>query len=102
MSINVPALYNTVVMTKLILMETVEINQLLKDLGSNVNMSDANSNAMLGFIKTLDGSNQWHINNPERLIFAKEPSVYKKLFLKQLGQTDIPDTIVPPVIRIEE
>ncbi len=63
----VPAAYNTVTMSKLLLLNQSGMNQLLGDLGSSLSLTEPN--AMLGFIRTLDGDNQWHIN-PQKMIFA--------------------------------
>lgn len=80
----VPAAYNTVTMTKLLLMSQSGINQLLNDLGSSSQLNEPN--AMLGFIRTLDGDNQWHIN-PEEMILARNCNTYKKVFMRQTGET---------------
>ncbi len=41
---------------------------------------------MLGFIKTLDGDNEWHIN-PQKMILAQDCNAYKKVFMRQTGET---------------
>ena len=109
-----PAAYNTVVMTKLLLMEPSEVNRLLKDLGSSARLmgrkpsgigesllqqinnvlrnlglskpSETESpNAMLGFVRTLDGDNEWH-NHQDKLAFAREQETYRLIFMKQPGE----------------
>jgi hypothetical protein len=52
----VPAAYNTVVLTKLLMMDPAEVNRLMRDVGSDRKLSQPA--AVLGFIGTLDGSNQ--------------------------------------------
>src|SRR4028118_705665 len=52
-----PAAYNTVTMSKLILLNKDGVDKLLADLGSRDKLNE--QNIMLGFIPSLDGSNQW-------------------------------------------
>lgn len=80
----VPAAYNTVTMTKLLLLNQSGMNLLLRDLGSQLSLNEPN--AMLGFINTLDGDNQWHINQ-EKMILAQDCNAYKKVFMRQTGET---------------
>ena len=70
--------YNTVTMTKLLLMRHDEINRLLRDLGSTTSMTKPN--VMLGFDTKLDSSNQWTIH-PEKMVFV-QAGVYEQIFMK--------------------
>ncbi|MEJ7636459.1 MAG: hypothetical protein WKF75_00340 [Singulisphaera sp.] len=79
----VPAAFNTVVLTKLLLMEPVEVNRLMSDLGSTRTLSQPS--AVLGFARTLDGSNQWSVN-PEKMVAAEDITAYKKIFMRQSGE----------------
>jgi 3D (Asp-Asp-Asp) domain-containing protein len=79
----VPAIFNTVTMSKLILLSQSEINRLLSDLGSSVRLHQPN--VMLGFIPSLDGSLQW-LNG---MVMAQDTNVYCQLFLLQPGETPI-------------
>jgi hypothetical protein len=108
-----PAAYNTVIMIKLLLMEPSEVNRLLKDLGSSdrlperapggllgsliaqvnrflstlraSNRQQGRPNAALGFIRTLDGGNEWH-NHAEKLVLATDMAAYRQVFMKQPGE----------------
>ena len=40
---------------------------------------------MLGFARTLDGSNQWSVN-PEKMVVAQDAQAYQKIFMRQLGE----------------
>ncbi len=79
---NVPAAYNTVIISKLILLESSEINRLLQDLGSTERLNEPN--IALGFIQTLDGDNQWA--SPKKMVFAKDCNAYRKIFMRQAGE----------------
>jgi len=79
----VPAAYNTVTMSKLLLLNQSGMNRLLRDLGSSLSLTEPN--AMLGFIRTLDGDNQWHIN-PQKMILAQDCNAYRKVFMRQTGE----------------
>jgi hypothetical protein len=83
---SVPATYNTVVMTKLLLLDSSEVNRLLADLDSNRRFGGVN--AMLGFIRTLDGDNQWRANpgNPGLMILADDCGAYRQVFMRQVGE----------------
>ena len=76
-----PAAYNTVTMSKLALMKPSEINRLLNDLNSRERLVE--DNVMLGFMKTLDGDNQWL----QGMEFAKDCDTYRQIFLQQIGET---------------
>ena len=78
----VPAAYNTVVMTKLLMMAPYEVNRLMRDLGSSKTLSGPC--AVLGFARTLDGSNQWKVN-PEKMVVAQDLEAYRKIFMMQKG-----------------
>jgi hypothetical protein len=73
----VPATYNTIVMSKLILLSQSEVNRLLSDLGSSARLQQPN--VMLGFINTLDGDNQWS----NGMVFAQDCNAYRQIFMKQ-------------------
>jgi len=49
---------------------------------------------MLGFVRTLDGSNQW-IVNPEKMVLAGDCVVYRKIFMRQLGEEVAPCEAAP-------
>jgi hypothetical protein len=72
----VPAAYNTVVMSKLVLMSPEAINQMMQDLGGEGRLKT--ENIMLGFIETLDGSAQW---NPDMILAGENCSVYEQLLM---------------------
>ncbi|MBW4457356.1 MAG: hypothetical protein KME55_34470 [Nostoc indistinguendum CM1-VF10] len=76
----VPATYNTILMSKLILLSQSEVNRLLSDLGSSVRLQQPN--VMLGFISTLDGDNQWS----NGMVFAQDCNAYRQIFMKQPGE----------------
>lgn len=77
----VAAVYNTVTMSKLILLSQSEINRLIGDLGGTEWLYEPN--IMLGFIPSLDGSLQW-LNG---MVFARDPQMYCQLFMLQPGET---------------
>jgi hypothetical protein len=89
-----PAAYNTVTMSKLILLNKDGVNKLLADLGSSsTKLNEAN--IMLGFIPSLDGSNQWFggtgpLDSKQRMILAKSCSTYKQVFMQQAGEAPCP------------
>jgi len=87
----VPAAYNTVTISKLILLPPAEINRLLVDLGAvgSPPISLEEPNVMLGFIDTLDGDttiNEWRRGEDTGggLIFA-DSSFYRQIFMNQPG-----------------
>lgn len=90
----VPATYNTVLLSKLVLLGKDGINELQEDLSRNT-VSDVRSDAglvllaedniMLGFIASLDGDRQW--NNG--LVLAQDCAVYNQIFMPM---TDMPCT----------
>jgi hypothetical protein len=88
-----PPAYNTVTMSKLILLNKNGVDQLLADIGSTDKMSDPN--IMLGFIRSLDGSNQWFggknpLDSKRPMILAKSCSTYKQVFMQQAGEVPCP------------
>ena len=78
----VPAAYNTVLMSKLILLAPSEVNRLVKDLGSTSSLKS--DNIMLGFIRTLDGDNEWS----KGMALAQDCKVYTQVFMKQPGENE--------------
>ena len=106
-----PPAYNTITMVKLLIMSKEGIAQLRSDLGCSEDECQlVGENAMLGFIKSLDGDNGWHRAenvdwqpgpNEPQMVFAS-CGAYSKLFLNQIGETDIcPPILVAPVITPE-
>jgi hypothetical protein len=88
-----PAAYNTVTMSKLILLNKDGVDKLLADLGSTDRM--IGPNIMLGFIPSLDGSNQWlgktgSLDLKRRMILANSCSTYKQVFMQQAGEVPCP------------
>jgi len=75
-----PPAYNTVTIGKLTLLSKDGINQLLRDLGSNIRLDEPN--IMLGFASTLDGDNQW-LNG---MVLAQDRQVYEQIFMHQAGE----------------
>lgn len=74
-----PASYNTVITSKLVLLPQDEINRLIHDLGGSRRMDGPN--VMLGFAQTLDGSDQWRSG----MVLATDCSVYRKVFKPMPG-----------------
>jgi phage tail protein X len=70
-------------MTKLLLLDSSEVNRLLADLDSTRRFGGMN--AMLGFIRTLDGDNQWRAN-PDLMILADDCGAYRQVFMRQAGE----------------
>lgn len=79
-----PAAHNTITLIKMLMMTPASVNQLMSDLGSTSTLSG--SNVMLGYIKTLDGSNQWNANSV-KMVAASDCAAYRKIFMKQPGET---------------
>ena len=73
---NVPAAYNTALMSKLIYLSNAQINDLLGKVGSSMAGKFRYQNIMLGFIDTLDGSRQWQ----KKLVFAQDCTAWNALF----------------------
>ena len=72
--------YNTLVMSKLILLSPAGLRSLLTDLGVS-NPGTIPDNAMLGFIRKFDGAGQWEVN-PEKMILEKH-GVFARVFKDQ-------------------
>lgn len=80
--------FNTLQMSKMMLMKISEVNRLMADLGSPHRLEDhPNTNAILGFIRSLDSGNQWHVN-PEKMVAARDGDAYRKIFARESG--DLP------------
>ncbi|WP_027483033.1 hypothetical protein [Deinococcus pimensis] len=96
----VPAAYNSVEMVKLLLLGRSDVNALLRDaLGRDPTETLTEPNVLLGYIATLDGKEQWHINDPNQMIFARKDNcaAYRRLFMRQTGATVCePTTETPP------
>jgi hypothetical protein len=75
-----PAAYNTVTLSKLILLNPAEVNRLMKDLASNARLSEPN--ILLGFIQTLDGDNQW----ANGMVLVQDCQAYRQVFMRQPGE----------------
>lgn len=74
--------WNTVQMTKLLMLEPKELQRLQRDLGVRQGILSP-LNAMLGYNRKLDGSCQWNIN--AKKMFLVPHGVYNALFLRQTG-----------------
>lgn len=74
-----PASYNTVVASKLVLLPPAEIDRLIQELGGSRRLEKPN--VMLGFAHTLDGSRQWR----DGMVLAAECDVYNKVFKPMPG-----------------
>lgn len=83
--------YNTLTMTKVLLLSPTGLRRLATSLG----YPDGHvrtDNAMLpnaansGFITTLDGDNRWHADTP-RMVLAADFCLYKKMYKKQTGES---------------
>ncbi len=79
----VPAAYNIVLLTKLLMMELAEVNRLMQDQGTNRNLAQPSD--VLGFTRTLDGSNHWSVN-PGKMVAAEDVAAYRKVFMRQSGE----------------
>lgn len=69
--------YNTVAMTRLIFLSRDSVNGVMAALGSSARLQK--DNAMLGFVRKLDGSRQWD-GGAQKMVVASDPGVYAKLF----------------------
>jgi len=81
---NVPAAYNTVMLTKLLMMEPGTVKTLMAKLKPTGTFR-MDQNAALGFIGTLDGSNQWSVN-ASKMVMANDPAIYRRVFMRQSGE----------------
>ena len=77
--------FNTVQMIKLTLLSANGYRQLMSDLGGVV----FSTNPILGFMETLDGSNQWKANS-NKMPLATNPAWYRLLFMNQPGEIPYP------------
>jgi hypothetical protein len=75
----VAAAYNTVAISKLLLLSKDGVNQLLSDLGDNARLNQ--QNIMLGFLRTLDGDNE-----QRGMILAQNCATYRQIFMEQAGE----------------
>jgi hypothetical protein len=104
---NIPAMVNTVTMTKLSWLSPGGFQAFIRDLEDRGYTSNTvepliaapeNGKPMiLGFMKSLDHDNQW-CEDP-KLLFVRDPCVYKRLFLKQIGEDEpgcLPGCDTPP------
>jgi hypothetical protein len=107
-----PPAFNTIQMTKLILLPRDSLSQLVKDLraaqlpvpestlrigierpGVTFKIPDLMflpENAMLGFDMMLDNSIEWRVHQSPNQMFLVRNFVYNKLFMKELGEDDRP------------
>ena len=84
---NFPAGFNSVQMIKLTLLSYNGYRSLMSDLESSTPITD---NILLGFMETLDGSNQWKANS-NKMPLASNPAWYRTMFMKQPGEIPYPD-----------
>jgi hypothetical protein len=100
--------FNTMTMMKLMLMSAAGIEQLRQDLNCSGDIcSMPGANAMLGFLKSLDGDNGWRrAENIDwqpgpgepQMMFA-DCEAYSKIFMNQIGETELcPEQLIVPVI----
>jgi hypothetical protein len=97
-----PPAYNAVTMSKLVLLSPKGINDLLHDLGSSVTFDGPD--AVLGFAATLDGSNQWHVND-QKMALARDCAAYQRVFMKQVGENACdapPVNLLPPSVTLTD
>ncbi len=84
-----PAASNTVTMIKLAMLGQLGLRDLLTQLGHPTRVTDAlliqsDGNAMLGFLRTLDGDNQWAAHD-DVMVLHGDCAAYQDLFVRQLG-----------------
>ena len=92
--LRIPAMVNSVTLMKIALLGPGGLEALASDLevrgltsntaGSLLAFQPADVPITAGYLRTLDGSNQWCL--PPRLLFARDPCVYRLLFLGQPGE----------------
>lgn len=85
-----PAAYNTVLLSKLIMLSPEGINQLLQDLGSSARLQQPN--VMIGFIRSLDSDNEWHRHDNAQMVMAQDVCAYTNIFMQQDGERWQPNT----------
>ena len=101
-----PAAYNAMNMIKLTLLEPAAVTQLARDvartgsspqlaiLGDGVTPTNAPQNAMLGFVASIDGSNEWMARRhhtgwgSQPMILAQDCDAYRSVFLEQRPDFD--------------
>jgi alpha-tubulin suppressor-like RCC1 family protein len=93
---NIPAMFNSVTMMKLSLLGRAGAEALLRDLeekGYTTNTLNSLLRAkpysvplILGYMQSLDESEQWC--EDDQMLFVRDPCVYRKLFMSQIGQKD--------------
>ncbi len=84
-----PAGSNTVTMIKLLLLGDSGLRQLFTTLGhppdvANTLITRSHQNAMIGYMKSLDFSKQWAIND-DVMMFHADCAAYQELFVSQKG-----------------
>ena len=75
-----PAAYNSLTLAKMVLLSTSEYRRLISDLGGAPGVT-LGQNAALGYIRTLDGKQQWADPNSP----FKTCRVFNALFKRQIG-----------------
>jgi hypothetical protein len=84
--------YNTITMTKLVLMSEEGILQLREDLNCAFQSCSFMDNAMLGFIRSFDDDNQWR--NVPPMVFG-ECAAYGQIFKRQQGEDELCPATIP-------
>lgn len=86
--------YNTVTMIKLSLLGSDELTRLWKDLNGGTAPTQAITlnNILLGYIETLDGSNQWRANGV-KMLYAQNGVFYRDIFMRQMGEMPYPNVV---------
>ncbi|NEX94808.1 zinc dependent phospholipase C family protein, partial [Caulobacter sp. 17J65-9] len=103
---DLPPAFNTVQMTKLLMLSDAGRQQLdtaLKAKGGSLGAAPGrNPNLMLGWVRSLDAGNQWQGlpgkragASPRPAFSAGDAIAFQKLFLIQLGAKDIPGAKAP-------
>jgi hypothetical protein len=67
------------------MMEPGTVKDLMGKLAPAGGLFRMDYNAALGFIGTLDGSNQWSVN-PSKMVMANDPAIYRRIFMRQSGE----------------
>lgn len=92
---NIPFAYNTVILTKLMLLEVGEVNRLLEDLGATARLDAERPNAILGFIRSLDADYKWN-SGGDRMVVAEDQSAYEQIFMEIFPTASQPQTPIEP------
>ena len=88
--------FNTINMIKLMLLSEQGIVDLYNSLcAQSMSCTDTltstpAANAMLGFIRTLDGDNEWQ-NHNKKMLIASECGLYQQMFMLQTGEDSVGD-----------